>query len=349
MLKVQKYIINKISKNIPIYNAPTLEEIKNISINNLNINNVHLLTCIDKPEIKELNIGVYTLYINTNLFDNYTYKLKNIDNSNNMTSRHMLSYVENIKKMLIIYNPKLLFVVAHNPLIAYKKSKYHKLADIYEDKDNSYIMEMLINILNTYKTIYLCADVHNFNIALLNNNLGTVICGTGGGNPDLEKEEGNLNLLKSPNKSFIQINNHYVYNAYGYAKIKYDKKYNVYVTYRQLFNAHKDKKFENKIINKTIKNYNFVFKNNEDSWVLEKLPNKISSKKITLNIPELINEKKQTCKIIKSDSKKNISSLIMKNQLVKSNIYKYNYLENDKDTPLLCFYESKKNKKKYNK
>ena len=39
----------------------------------------------------------------------------------------------------------------------------------------------------------------------------------------------------------------------------------------------------------------------------------------------------------------------MKNQLVKSNIYKYNYLENDKDTPLLCFYESKKNKKKYNK
>lgn len=345
MLKVQKYIINKISNNIPINNAPTLEELKNISIDNLNTNNVHLLTCIDKPEIKELNIGVYTLYINTNLFDNYTYKVKNIDNSNNMTSRRMLSYVENIKKLLITYNPKLLFVVAHNPLIVYKNRRYHKLADIYEDKDNSYIMEMLIEILNTYKTIYLCADIHNFNIALLKNNLGTVICGTGGGGADLENKEGNCNLLKSPNESLIQIKNHYVYNAYGYAKIKYDKKYNVYVTYRQLFNANKDNKFQNKIINKTIKNYNFVFKNKKDSWVLEKLPNKMPSKKITLNIPKLINEKKQTCKIIKSDSKKNISSLIMKNQLVKSNIYKYNYLKDDKDTPLLCFY--KKTKKNY--
>ena len=346
MLKVQKFIINKIVNNTPIYTAPSLEEIKNISINNLNVNNVHLLTCIDKPEIKELNIGVYILYINTNLFDNYTYKLKNIDNSNNTTSKLMLSYVQHIKKLLTTYNPKLLFVVAHNPLVAFKKSKYHKLADIYEDKDNSYIMEMLIQNLNNYKTIYLCADVHNFNIALLNNNLGTVICGTGGGSPDLEKKEGNLNLLKSPNKSLIQIKNHYVYNAYGYAKIKYDKKFNVYVTYRQIFNAHKDKKFEKKVINKTIKNYNFVFKNNEDSWVLEKLPNKISTKKICLNIPELIKEKTRMCSIIKSDSKKNISSLIMKNQLIKSNIYKYNYLKNDKGTPLLCFYACKKNKKK---
>ena len=52
------------------------------------------------------------------------------------------------------------------------------------------------------------------------------------------------------------------------------------------------------------------------------------------------------CNIIKSDNKNNITSLLSKNQLVKSNIYKYNYLKNDKKTPLLCFYASKKKKSK---
>ena len=346
MLKIQKYVINNIVNNKSFITVPSLEEIKNISTDNFEINNVHLLSCIDKPEIKELNNNVYTLYINTNLFDNYTYKLKNIDKSNTITTKIMLSYVENIKKLLLIYAPKLLFVVGHNPLIAYKKSKYHKLSDIYEDEDNSYIMNILIETLNNYKTIYLCADVHNFNIAKLNTNLGTVIAGTGGGNPDLEKEEGNLNLLKSPNKKLLNITDHYVYNAYGYAKIKYDKNYNVYVTYKQLFNAYKDIKFENKLISKRIKNYNFVFKNTENEWKLEKLPNTISSRKINLDIPKLVNYKKQMCNIIKSDNKNNITSLLSKNQLVKSNKYKYNYLKNDKNTPLLCFYASKKKKSK---
>ena len=346
MLKIQKYVINNILNNRSFITVPSLEEIKNISTDNFQINNVHLLSCIDKPEIKELNNNVYTLYINTNLFDNYTYKVKNVEKSNTITTRIMLSYVENIKKLLLIYAPKLLFVVGHNPLIAYKKSKYHKLSDIYEDEDNSYIMNILLETLNNYKTIYLCADVHNFNIAKLNTNLGTVIAGTGGGNPDLEKEEGNLNLLKSPNKELMNITNHYVYNAYGYAKIKYDKNYNVFVTYKQLFNAYKDIKFENKLISKRIKNYNFVFKNTEDGWKLEKLPNTISSKKINLDIPKLVDYKKKMCNIIKSDNKNNITSLLSKNQLVKSNKYKYNYLKNDKNTPLLCFYASKKKKSK---
>lgn len=361
MLKIQKYVINNIvnaeiktlkvkqdllTNDKKFVTIPSLESLKNISTNNLQINNVHLLSCIDKPEIKELNNNVYTLYINTNLFDNYTYKIKNIDKSNTITTRIMLSYVENIRKLLLIYAPKLLFVVGHNPLIAYKKSKYHKLSDIYEDEDNSYIMNILIETLNNYKTIYLCADVHNFNIAKLNTNLGTVISGTGGGSPDLEKEEGNLNLLKSPNKKLINITDHYVYNAYGYTKIKYDRKYNVYVTYKQLFNAYKDIKFENKLINKRIINYNFVFKNNEDGWKLEKLPNTISTRKMNLDIPKLVEHKKKMCSIIKSDNKSNITSLISKNQLVKSNVHKYNYLKNDKDTPLLCFYASKKKKQK---
>jgi len=345
MLKIQKYVINNIANNISFVKPPSLEDVKTIQINNLQINNIHLLTCIDKPEIKKMNEHVYTLYINTNLFDNYTYKIKSIQNYNTITSNIVLSYVKNIEKLLLQYNPKLLFVVGHNPLIAYKKSEYHKLADIYKDPDNSYIMEMLIKILNNYKTIYLCADVHNFNIALLNSNLGTVIAGTGGGTPDLEKKEGNLNLLKSPNKKLMQITNNYVYNAYGYATIRYDNKFNVYVTYKQLFNAYKDKIFENKLISKTIKNYNFVFKNTENGWKLEKLSNTISSKKINLNIPKLVDYKNKMCNIIKSYNNNNISSLISKNQLIKSNVYKHNYLKNDKDTPLLCFYASKKKTK----
>ena len=190
MLKIQKYVIDNIVNDKKFVTLPSLESLKNISTNNLQINNVHLLSCIDKPKIKKLNNNIYTLYINTNLFDNYTYKIKNINKSNIITTRIMLSYVENIRKLLLIYAPKLLFVVGHNPLIAYKKSKYHKLSDIYEDEENSYIMNILIETLNNYKTIYLCADVHNFNIAKLNTNLGTVISGTGGGSPDLEKKEG---------------------------------------------------------------------------------------------------------------------------------------------------------------
>ena len=52
------------------------------------------------------------------------------------------------------------------------------------------------------------------------------------------------------------------------------------------------------------------------------------------------------CCIIKSDNVRNITSLINKNQLVKSNKYKHNYLEADLNTPLLCFYASKKKKTK---
>jgi len=207
-------------------------------------------------------------------------------------------------------------------------------------------MKMLLENLNKYKTVYLCADVHNFNIALLNDNIATVVSGTGGAEPDYENIEGKVNYLISPNEELFNVSNHYVYNSFGYTKIKYDRKYNVYVTYKQLFNAYKDIKFENKLINKRIINYNFVFKNNEDGWKLEKLPNTISTRKMILDIPKLVEHKKKMCSIIKSDNKTNITSLISKNQLVKSNVHKYNYLKNDKDTPLLCFYASKKKKQK---
>jgi len=348
MLKVQKYVIEKIAKKKPIYKIPSLEELQNITIDNMFINNINLLTCIDKPIIKELSKGVYIIYINTNLFDNYTYKNKSID-TNNISMRYMLSYITYITKILKIFKPKLLFVTGHNPLIAYRKKSYHKLNKIYDDEvgGGAHIMKILINELNKYKTIYLCADIHNFNIALLNNNLGTIISGTGGGSPDIEDFEGKIdNILLSPNDDIFNISDHYIYNAYGYTKIKYDKNYNVYVTYKQLFNANKDTKFENKVINKGIKTYKFKFINNEKGWELKKMKDRISDKKIELNIPLLINQKNKYCKILKSNRKDNITALISLNQLVKSTKLNYKYLNNDPNTPLLCFYKKKQLKNK---
>lgn len=352
MLKTQEYFIKKIAKKESIYKLPSLEDLKRKKINNeLNIiGNVNLLTCIEKPILKELKNDVYVLYINTNLFDNYTYQTnKNKDkNSKEITTKKLISYVEYIIKILKIYNPKLLFVVGHNPLIAYKKKKYHKLSDIYDDKINSYIIEKMVLELNKYKTIYLCADVHNFNIALLNNNIGTVISGTGGATSlDLETNEGKVDTgkFKSPNKELFDIKDHYIYNSYGYTKIKYDKQYNVYVTYKQLFNVNKDNKYQNKIIHKTIKKYNFVFKNTNLGWELIKKRNKVSTEKIKLNIPKLLKEKEEICKIVVNKSENNINNLIKLNQLIISKSIKYNYI-NKKNTPLLCYYNKKKLKDK---
>lgn len=351
MLKIQKYVLKKIGNKLPIYKVPSLEDLSNISNSNMTINNINLFTCIDKAVIKEIKFGVYIIYINTNLFDNYTYKKKGSSSGsiNNINTKFMLSYINYITKILKIYKPKLLFVMGHNPLIAYKKKKFHKLKNIYDDDEGggANIMRILITELNKYKTIYLCADVHNFNIALLNNNLGTIISGTGGGDPDIEITEGKVNtFLLSPNDNIFNISDHYVYNAYGYTKIKYDKNYNVYVTYKQLFNAYKDKKFQNKIIQKSIKTYNFLFKNTDKGWELIKLKDRVSSNKITLDIPKLLKNKKEYCKILKSNKKNNITSLVELNQLVKSNNIKYNYLKNDSNTPLLCFYKKKEKKKK---
>lgn len=348
MLKVQKYVIQNIAKKNPIYKIPSLEDLQHITNDNIHVNNINFLSCIDKPIIKELSYGVYVVYINTNLFDNYTYKKNSID-TNNISIRYMLSYVSYITKMLKIFKPKLLFIVGHNPLVVYKKKTYHKLNKIYDDDigGGAHIMKILIDELNKYKTIYLCADIHNFNIALLNKNLGTIISGTGGASPDIQTIEGKLdNILLSPNDDIFNISDHYIYNAYGYTKIKYDKHYNVYVTYKQLFNANKDIKFEHKIIHKGIKTYKFKFINNEDGWVLKKMNDRVSEKKIKLNIPELIKDKNKYCKILKSNRKDNITALISLNQLVKSNKLKHNYLINDKDTPLLCFYKKKNLKKK---
>lgn len=347
MLKIQKYVIEKIAKHDPIYKIPSLEDLKYTTIDNINIKNINLLTCIDRPILKELSKGVYVFYINTNLFDNYTYKKKSI-NTNNITMRYMLSYVTYMSKILKVFKPKLLFVVGHNPLIAYKKKSYHKLRRIYDDENGggAHIMKILISELNKYKTIYLCADIHNFNIALLNKNLGTVISGTGGGSPDIESNEGKLdNVLLSPHDDIFNISDHYIYNAYGYTKIKYDKNYNVYVTYKQLFNANKDIKFENKLIEKSIKTYKFKFLNTQNGWLLKKMNDRISDKKIKLDIPQLIKQKIKYCKILKSNRKDNISALISLNQLVKSDKLKHNYLKNDIDTSLLCFYKKKKLKK----
>jgi hypothetical protein len=348
MLKIQKYVIKNIVKKNYNFKVPLLEDLKNIDSDSFKVKNVALLTCIKNPHIKKLNEGVYIIYINTNLFDNYTYKSNNDKIANNISTNKMIAYIKRIQKLLNIYNPKLLFITGHNPLVAYKKAKFHKLNDIYKDEENCKVINNLISILNKYKTIYLCADVHNFNIAVINNNIGTVISGTGGASPDYEKYEGKLNYLISPNKNIINISEHYVYNAYGYTKIKYDSDFNVYVTYKQIFNAYtyKDRIYEKNFIEKPVKYYNFVFKNTENGWNLEKKPDKMSSRQVKLDMKYLLDKKKIFCDNTTSNSKDNITSLIKRNQLVYSKNVKYTYLKNDPNTPLLCYYKAKKNKKK---
>lgn len=348
MLKIQKYVITNIVKKKYNFKLPLLEELKNIDSDSFRVKKVALLSCIKNPHIKELNEGVYIIYINTNLFDNYTYKSKYDKIANNISTNKMIRYVKRIGKLLDIYKPKLLFIAGHNPLVAYKKAKFHKLNDIYKDPNNFTVINSLISILNKYKTIYLCADVHNFNIALINKNIGTVISGTGGASPDYEKYEGKLNYLISPDKNIINISQHYVYNAYGYTKIKYDSNFNVYVTYKQIFNAYayKDRAYEKGFIEKPVKYYNFVFKNTENGWLLEKTPDKMSSRTIKLDMKYLLDRKKIFCDKTTSNAKDNITSLIKRDQLVYSKNVKYTYLKNDPNTPLLCYYKAKKNKKK---
>jgi len=347
MLKIQKYVIKNIVKKNYNFKLPLLEDLKNIDSDSFRVNNVTLLTCIKNPHIKKLNDGVYIIYINTNLFDNYTYKSKNDKIANNISRNKMIAYINRIQILLNIKKPKLLFISGHNPLVAYKKAKFHKLNDIYKDEENCKVINNLISILNRYKTIYLCADVHNFNIAVINKNIGTVISGTGGASPDYEKYEGKLNYLISPNKNIINISQHYVYNAYGYTKIKYDSDFNVYVTYKQIFNAYiyKDRVYEKNLIEKPVKYYNFVFKNTENGWNLEKKPDKMSSRKVKLDMKYLLDKKKIFCDNTTSNSKDNITTLIKRNQLVYSKNVKYTYLKNDPNTPLLCYYKAKKIKK----
>lgn len=348
MLKTQKYVLSRLSDNIKILKLPSIEDINENDTSDFTNNNINFITAIKKPFIKELNKNVYIIYINTNLFDNYTYILTKHSTTDHkhITYKNLLSYINHIDKLLKYYNPKLLFIAGHNPLIASKNKKFHKLDNVYNDPNSLYIMKMLINNLNHYKTIYLCADIHNFNIALLNNNLATVVSGTGGAEPDYENIEGKVNYMISPSDDIFQVSNHYVYNSFGYTKIKYDKKYNVYVSYKQIINANKDKKIENKVINKSIKVYNFLLRNDNNGWTFIKLKDKTSEIKIKLDIPKLLNEKKKICKKIKSNDIYNISKL--NSQIVKSNnkILKQSYLENDKNTSLLCYYKKKKIKNK---
>jgi|SaaInlV_125m_DNA_1040241.scaffolds.fasta_scaffold00142_2 hypothetical protein len=348
MLKTQKYVVNKLSNNLNILKLPSLEDLQYTSTSDFYNNNIDFITAINKPVLKELNRGIYIIYINTNLFDDYTYILTKYPRSDDkhITYKKLLAYVSYILKLLRYYNPKLLFVAGHTPLIASKNRKLHKLDNIYTDPNSLYIMKMLLDNLNRYKTVYLCADVHNFNIALLNNNIATVVSGTGGAEPDYENVEGKVNYLIPPNEELFNVSNHYVYNSFGYTKIKYDKKFNVYVSYKQIINANKDKKLENKVLYKSVKVYNFLLKNNADGWEFIKKQDKTSNIKIKLDIPKLVNDKIKMCKKIKSNNDKNITTL--NNQIIKSSnkILKQKYLENDNNTALLCYYKRKKIKNK---
>ena len=213
---------------------------------------VKLYTCEPKL-VKQRNSNVYFLYINTNIF------LESVDNIN--------SYIDIIKKQLKNKEIGLLFIVGHHPFFSYKPKKGTTLKDVKElyfeeDKDNIQVIYNFLDIFARYKSIYLCADVHNFQICKLHKNIIMITCGTGGA----DRDELDINIVNKKITESIEIktffntfkvSNLYVHNSYGFCDISYNKT-KVIVKYYQL---------EDDNLSYTIYNYSISL----DSFTISKI------------------------------------------------------------------------------
>lgn len=233
MVKVQNDIISKILG----YSSST-QNIKDV----YHYNDVKLYVC--KPHIEEKSKGIFFLYLNTNIFE-----AKDIASIN--------EYRELVIRELIGKKVKLLFIVGHHPFFGLKKKKtdgeskgefiINTVADLYfkkkaeANKDKIDTINRFLNIFTKYKSIYLCADIHNFQICKLSNNLCMVICGSGGASRDrLGDYVDNTNPipLKCKLNDNIEVSDMYVHDAYGFSKITYSNSGNkVEITYYKFVNT----------------------------------------------------------------------------------------------------------------
>lgn len=233
MVKVQNDIISKI-----LGHSSSTENIKDV----YHYNDVKLYVC--KPHIEEKSKGIFFLYLNTNIFD--AEDIASID-----------KYRELVISELIGKKVKLLFVVGHHPFFGLKKKKsdgeskgefiINTVADLYfkkkADANKAKIdtINRFLNIFTKYKSIYLCADIHNFQICKLSNNLCMVICGSGGASRDrLGDYVDNTEPipLKCKLNDNIEVTDMYVHDAYGFSKITYSNSGNkVEITYYKFVNT----------------------------------------------------------------------------------------------------------------
>lgn len=246
MVKVQTDIISKMLLSHSSHSSHSSPSSPSKPIQNIyHYNDVKLYVC--KPHIEEKSKGIFFLYLNTNIFE-----AKDVSSIN--------TYRDLVIRELIGKKIKLLFIVGHHPFFGLKKKKkkktegestpkaefiINKVADLYfkEKIDETKVeaINRFLNIFTKYKSIYLCADIHNFQICKLSNNLCMVICGSGGASRD---SLGNYvdNTVPIPLKcklnDNIEVTDMYVHDAYGFSKITYSNSGNkVEITYYKFVNT----------------------------------------------------------------------------------------------------------------
>lgn len=239
MVKVQTDIISKILGHKD--HSSSIKPIQNI----YQYNDVKLYVC--KPHIEEKSKGIFFLYLNTNIFD--AKDIASIDKYRKLVISELAD-----KKI------KLLFIVGHHPFFGLKKKKQKKtegeatpeakfiintVADLYfketVDKAKVDAINQFLNIFTTYKSIYLCADIHNFQICKLSSNLCMVICGSGGASRDRLGDYVDNTVpipLKCKLNDNIEVTDMYVHDSYGFSKITYSNSGNkVEITYYKFVNT----------------------------------------------------------------------------------------------------------------
>lgn len=286
-VKVQAFIIEKILENYPVrFDFFTNSYINNNIRNNTNIdvitnNNVSLYTCI--PHIVMKTSGIYFLYLNTNVFESDL-------NTINKYRETVQEELEKIKEKI-----NLLFIVGHHPFAGLKDKNglaVKNVSELYfksvKNVEKVKAIYKFLDIFVKYKSIYLCADIHNFQIcklhsAILNSEMCMVICGSGGANLDIisdyddSKFPSEVTLTDSENKYVVK--DLYVHNAYGFCNISYSAKGNkVKVQYYKIV----DDKIVNSKINYNIFTYTLNYKTSTKSW------------NITKNISSMVNFKETT-------------------------------------------------------
>jgi len=306
-VKVQAFIIENVLKKHSVKSDFfTNNNIKNNISNYTNIdvninNNVSLYTC--RPHIVMKTPGIYFLYLNTNVFESDV----------NIIDIYRVSVQEKLNEIKEEIN--LLFIVGHHPFAGLKDKNdlsVKNVSELYFKSKSSPKIEAIYKFLDifiNYKSIYLCADIHNFQIcklhsAILNSEMCMVICGSGGANQDLIGRYDNVEVpikqtpLIDSDKKYV-VKDLYAHNAYGFCNISYSAKGNkVKVQYYKII----DNEIIDNKINYNIFTYTLRYKKSTKNWSITKtkeFPSIVKFEEITKETKEQFNSSEHCDELIK--------------------------------------------------
>ena len=295
MVTVQNDIIGKLLNNQKTSNNIQSANIKNIYTHN----NVNIYVC--RPYIRQQETGIFYLYLNTNIFD--AKDPMHIIEYCNLVEQTLLEHTD-IKLLFVVGHHPFAgikkskdktegYIVNSVSKLYFKKpkdkskdktdktdksdkseDKTDKSKDKSEDKtdkseDKKKAIYYLLDIISKYKSIYLCADIHNFQISKLTNNTCMIICGTGGANKDRLGYYDSLPTPTNGNLDFkYKISDLYTHNSYGFSKISYSLDGNtVNVIYYKIIN--KDIKYTECLYTLTYNNSWSISKKDETIKTIE--------------------------------------------------------------------------------